>query len=51
METALRRLEKTIGTGRLKDRNKIQARHPSVHDLCAISLRDTAEGARLQEVV
>jgi len=54
MEEALRRLEKTIATGRLKDRNKmerrlgkIQARHPSVNDLYDVGLRDTAEGVRL----
>ena len=40
METALQGLEKSIATGRLKDRNKmerrlgkIQARHPQVNDL------------------
>jgi transposase len=54
MEDALKRLQKTIATGRLKDRHKmerrlgkIQARHPSVNDLYEVSLRDTAEGARL----
>src|SRR5713226_2275779 len=54
MEEALKRLEKTMATGRLKNRNlmerrlgKIQARHPSVNDLYEISLRDTAEGVRL----
>jgi transposase len=54
MEDALRRLQKTIATGRLKDRHKmerrlgkIQARHPSVNDLYEVSLRDTAEGVRL----
>jgi hypothetical protein len=54
MEDALKRLEKTIATGRLKDRHKmerrlgkIQARHPSVNDLYEVSLRDTAEGVRL----
>jgi transposase len=54
METALRGLEKTIITGRLKDRNKmerrlgkIQARHPQVNDLYDLGLRDTAEGVRL----
>jgi transposase len=54
MENALQRLQKTIATGRLKDRNKmerrlgkIQARHPSVNDLYDVSLRDTAEGVRL----
>jgi hypothetical protein len=50
----LKRLEKSIATGRLKDRNKmerrlgkIQARHPSVNDLYQVSVRDTAEGVRL----
>ncbi len=54
METALKGLEKTIATGRLKDRNKmerrlgkIQARHTQVNDLYDLALRDTAEGVRL----
>lgn len=54
METALKGLEKTIVTGRLKDRHKmerrlgkIQARHPQVNDLYDLALRDTAEGVRL----
>src|ERR1700691_528085 len=54
METALKGLEKTIVMGRLKDRNKmerrlgkIQTRHPQVHDLYDLALRDTAEGVRL----
>jgi transposase len=54
MEEALKGLQKTIVTGRLKDRHKmerrlgkIQARHPSVNDLYEVSLRDTAEGVRL----
>jgi transposase len=54
MEKALQHLEKTIATGRLKDRNvmerrlgKIQARNPSVDDLYDISLRETKEGVRL----
>jgi transposase len=54
METALKGLQKTIATGRLKDRNKmerrlgkIQARHPQVNDLYDLALRDTAEGVRL----
>ena len=54
MEEALKRLEKTISTGRLKDRNrmerrlgKIQAWNPSVHDLYEISLRETDAGLRL----
>src|ERR1700682_2217086 len=54
MEDALTRLAKTIATGRLKDRNKmerrlgrIQASHPQVNDLYEVVLRDTAEGVRL----
>ena len=54
MEAALERLAKTIETGRLKDRNKmerrlgrIQARHPQVSDLYEVELRDTPEGVRL----
>jgi transposase len=54
MEDALKRLQKTIATGRLKDRHKmerrlgkIQARHPSVNDLYEVSLQDTAQGVRL----
>jgi transposase len=54
MEKALKGLEKTIATGRLKDRNKmerrlgrIQARHPQVNDLYDVALRETAEGVRL----
>jgi transposase len=54
MEEALKRLQKTIATGRLKNRNvmerrlgKIQARNPSVNDLYEISLRETGEGVRL----
>jgi transposase len=54
METALKGLEKSIATGQLKDRNKmerrlgkIQARHPQVNDLYDLALRDTAEGVRL----
>src|SRR5579875_3697094 len=54
MERALKGLEKTIATGRLKDRNKmegrlgkIQARHPQVNDLYDVELQQTAEGARL----
>jgi transposase len=54
MEDALKRLAKTIATGRLKDRNKmerrlgrIQARHPQVNDLYEVALRDTPEGVRL----
>jgi transposase len=54
MELALQRLQKTIGAGRLKDRNKmerrlgkIQARHSQVNDLFEVALRDTPEGVRL----
>jgi transposase len=54
MELALQRLQKSIATGRLKDRNKmerrlgkIQARHSQVNDLFEIALRDTPEGVRL----
>src|ERR1700746_3292816 len=54
MEDALNRRQKTIETGRLKDRNKmerrlgkIQARHPQVNDLYDVALRETAEGVRL----
>src|SRR6266704_3884725 len=54
MEEDLRRLQTTIATGRLKDRNKrerrlgrIQASHSQVHDLYEISLRETGEGVRL----
>jgi transposase len=55
MEEALKRLVKTIETGRLKDRNKmerrlgrIQASHPQVSDLYELALRDTRDGVRLQ---
>src|SRR5271169_3833178 len=54
MEDALKRLAKTIETGRLKDRHKmerrlgrIQASHPQVNDLYEVGLRDTPEGVRL----
>jgi len=54
MEDALKRLARTIETGRLKDRNKmerrlgrIQASHPQVNDLYQVAVRDTAEGVRL----
>ena len=54
MEEALKRLEKTIASGRLKDRHKmerrlgkIQARHPQVNDLFEVAVRDTPEGVRL----
>jgi transposase len=55
MEEALQRLAKTIETGHLKDRNKmerrlgrIQARHPQVNDLYDVALRETPEGIRLR---
>ena len=55
MENALQSLAKTIETGRLKDRNKmerrlgrIQASYPQVNDLYDVALRDTPEGIRLQ---
>jgi len=55
MEDALRRLARSIATGRLKDRNKmerrlggIQARHPQVNDLYGVALRETPQGIRLQ---
>jgi transposase len=54
LEQVLKRLEKTIATGRLKDRHKmerrlgkIQARHAQVNDLYDRALRDTPEGVRL----
>jgi hypothetical protein len=54
MEKALKGLQKSIATGRLKDRNKmerrlgkIQARHSQVNDLYVVELRDAAEGTRL----
>jgi transposase len=54
MEAALQRLAKTIESGRLKDRHKmerrlgrIQARHPQVSDLYELDLRDTPEGVQL----
>ena len=54
MEEALQRLQKTIATGRLKDRHKmerrlgkIQARHSQVNDLFEVTLGDTPEGVRL----
>jgi transposase len=54
MEDALNRLAKSIETGRLKDRNKmerrlgrIQATHSQVNDLYDIALRDTSDGVRL----
>ena len=54
MEEALQRLQKTIATGRLKDRHKmerrlgkIQARHSQVNHLFEVTLGDTPEGVRL----
>ena len=54
MERALKSLQKTIATGRLKDRHKmerrlgrIQARHPQVNDLYDVDLRESADGVRL----
>ena len=54
MEDALKRLAKTIETGRLKDRHKmerrlgkIQARHSQVSDLYEVALPDTPQGVRL----
>ncbi len=55
MEEALKRLAKSIETGRLKDRHKmerrlgrIQAGHPQVSDLYEVAFRETREGVRLQ---
>ena len=55
MQDALKRLAKTIETGRLKDRNKmerrlgrLQASHPQVSDLYDVAVRDTRDGLRLQ---
>jgi len=54
MEEALNKLAKTIATGRLKDRHKmerrlgrIQAKHSQVNDLYEVVLRDTSDGVRL----
>lgn len=54
LEDALQRLGKTIETGRLKDRNKmerrlgrIQASHSQVNDLYEVALLDTLDGLRL----
>jgi transposase len=54
MEDALKRLAKTIATGRLKDRNqmerrlgRIQASHSQVSDLYEVALQDTPDGIRL----
>src|ERR1700688_2007797 len=53
MEKALQALEKSIASGRLKDRYKmerrlgrIQARHPQVNDLFEVTLRETPAGVR-----
>src|SRR5947209_1806997 len=54
MEAALEALKKSIASGRLEDRYKmerrlgrIQERYPQVHDLYAVALSDTATGTRL----
>jgi len=54
MEDVLQRLAKSIETGRLKDRNKmerrlgrIQASHSQVNDLYEVALQDTPNGIRL----
>src|SRR6266567_1073887 len=54
MEAALEALKKSIGSGRLKDRYKmerrlgrIQARNPQVNDLFEVVLQDTPVGVRL----
>src|SRR5258707_11507566 len=54
MERALQALEKSLASGRLKDRYKmerrlgrIQARHTQVNDLFDVTLRDTPAGVRL----
>ena len=54
MEAALKSLARSIETGRLKDRNKmerrlgrIQATHPQVGDLYDVELREKPEGIRL----
>jgi transposase len=54
MEDALKRMAKSIATGRLKDRNKmerrlgrIQASHSQVSDLYEVALEDTPNGIRL----
>src|SRR6266568_3292908 len=54
MEDALKRLAKTIQTGRLQDRHKmerrlgrIQASHPQVNDLYEVAVQDTPAGVRL----
>src|SRR5450631_2993522 len=55
MEVALEALKKSIASGRLKDRYKmerrlgrIQARHPQVNDLFEVTLRETPAGVRLR---
>src|ERR1700688_2433305 len=55
MEVALEALKKSIASGRLKDRYKmerrlgrIQARHSQVNDLFDVTLRETPAGVRLQ---
>ena len=54
MEAALEALKKSIASGRLKDRYKmerrlgrIQARHPQVNDLFEVTLQDTPAGVHL----
>jgi transposase len=54
MGAALETLKKSIASGRLKDRYKmerrlgrIQARHPQVNDLFEVTVRDTPAGVRL----
>jgi hypothetical protein len=54
MEDALQRLARTIETGRLKDRHKmerrlgrIQASHPQVNDLYEVAIQETPQGVRL----
>jgi transposase len=54
LEDALKRMAKSIETGRLKDRNKmerrlgrIQASHSQVSDLYEVALEDTPNGIRL----
>ena len=55
MEDALQRLARTIETGRLKDRHKmerrlgrIQATHPQVSDLYQVAIPETSQGVRLR---
>src|ERR1700752_2914212 len=54
MEDAFKRLARTIETGRLKDRHKmerrlgrIQASHPQENDLYDVAVRETPQGVRL----